>query len=369
VNSIVREAVELFYAELKYLAENTKADVLICAVPQVLLDITQTATEATEQAEEDGEKAGETPAESQLNFHHMLKARAMDLNIPIQLIIPSTYDKTKGHRLKRHPDLIRRTQDEATRAWNLHTALYYKAKGVPWRLLRDPSEFTTCYVGVSFYKTLEGSALLTSVAQVFNERGQGVVVRGGPAKVSKDDRQVHLEEHDAHELLARALTLYRDEHKTFPARVVIHKSSTYTKAEIDGFMNAAKRHNIEMADLLSVDQSFSRLFRVGSYPPLRGTFLSLDERLHILYTKGSVDFFSTYPGMYVPRPLLFRCEYAEQTPKFLAREILALTKMNWNNTQFDGGMPITMRASYQVGNILKYIDKDGYIASAYRFYM
>lgn len=23
---------------------------------------------------------------------------------------------------------------------------------------------------------------------------------------------------------------------------------------------------------------------------------------HLIYTKGSVDFYSTYPGMYVPRP-------------------------------------------------------------------
>ena len=73
--------------------------------------------------------------------------------------------------------------------------------------------------------------------------------------------------------------------------------------------------------------------------------------------------------MYVPRPLLFRCEYTEQTSKFLAEEMLALTKMNWNNTQFDGGDPITIRAARQVRAILKYIPEDGDLASTYRFYM
>ena len=50
----------------------------------------------------------------------------------------------------------------------------------------------------------------------------------------------------------------------------------------------------------------ARLFRPGSAPPLRGTLLALADRELALYTKGSVDFYSTYPGMYVPRPLGIR---------------------------------------------------------------
>lgn len=45
--------------------------------------------------------------------------------------------------------------------------------------------------------------------------------------------------------------------------------------------------------------------------------LSLDEVSHLLYTRGSVDFYETYPGMYVPVPLLYRCECIEQTPSSL----------------------------------------------------
>ena len=150
----------------------------------------------------------------------------------MQLIVPSTYDETKRKKQKRKSDQLRKPQDEATRAWNLHTALYYKAKGIPWRLTRTPSEYTTCHIGISFYKTLDGSTLLTSVAQVFNERGEGVVVRGGQAKIFKDDRQVHLEENDAFDLLIQALNTYRAEHKNLPARIVIHKTSTYTSREL-----------------------------------------------------------------------------------------------------------------------------------------
>ena len=117
------------------------------------------------------------------------------------------------------------------------------------------------------------------------------------------------------------------------------------------------------------DLSGSRLFRAGVYPPLRGTLLTLEDSQMLLYTRGSVQFFETYPGLYVPVPLLIRSESTEQTQKFLAKEILALTKMNWNNTQFDGSDPVTLRASRQVSAVLRYCDETVHIEPKYSFYM
>lgn len=42
----------------------------------------------------------------------------------------------------------------------------------------QPPDLTTCQVGIAFYRSDDGNALDTSVAQVFNERGGGVIVRG-----------------------------------------------------------------------------------------------------------------------------------------------------------------------------------------------
>jgi hypothetical protein len=96
-------------------------------------------------------------------------------------------------------------QDEATRAWNLHGALYYKAGGTPWRLPRQSSDLATCFIGVSFFRTTDSSELHTAVAQVFNERGDGVVVRGAAAAISKADRQPHLSSADSAQLLTDGL--------------------------------------------------------------------------------------------------------------------------------------------------------------------
>lgn len=235
---------------------------------------------------------------------------------------------------------------------------------------RDNKEVTTCFVGVSFYYDLERATVLTSMAQVFDERGDGVVVRGGPVELSKDDRTPHLSADDADSLLREALDRYRATHETFPARIVIHKTSRFNGAELEGFRSAATAERVSRMDAVSVsDRESQRLFRYGPYPPLRGTWLALGEREHLLYTRGSVDFYATYPGLYIPQPLLFRCEDVEATPKQIARELLSLSKLNWNQTQFDGSEPITVVAARKIGDILKYVGGDGRIAPRYSFYM
>jgi hypothetical protein len=359
-NSVVSGAADAYLSAFELLAEETRVDVLICAVPQRLQDL------------RDPELRLPVPTtEPRLDFHHLLKARCMGMTtpIPVQLMVPSTADPTRARKSKTKK-ATRQIQDDATRAWNLHCALYYKAGGRPWRVPRDTRQLTTCYVGVSFYYDLAQSQVLTSMAQVFDERGDGVVVRGGQAEISKSDRAPHLSAQDSEVLLRDALARYRRTHETLPARVVLHKTSSFTGNELEGFRSAANAERVSRLDAVSMtDRETPRLFRYGPYPPLRGTLLALDERDYLLYTRGSVDFYATYPGMYVPQPLLFRCEDVEAAPKQIAREMLALSKLNWNQTQFDGADPITIVAARKVGEILKYVGDGGRVAPRYAFYM
>lgn len=359
----VAEGVELFYGATRDLVEKGSVDVIVCALPSELMNL-----DADDELDEENEKE-EQEFQTRLDLRHWLKAKTMTLNKPIQLVLPPTYDETKKRKLKTRRKEVRRLQDEATRAWNFHTALYYKAGGVPWRIARAPTELTTCHVGISFYKTLEENLLMTSMAQVYNERGEGVIVRGAPVKTTREDPQPHLTAEAAYQLLFDSLERYRSEHLTLPARLVIHKTSFYNDAELDGFGRAIAEQRIELSDFLNVARTTIRLFRDGEYPPLRGTFLTMDDANHVLYTRGSVAFYATYPGMYVPRPLRFKCVRHEQTPGFLAQELLALTKLNWNNTQFDGGEPITLRVAKRVGQILKYVPDNQPVHPRYSFYM
>ena len=89
----------------------------------------------------------------------------------------------------------------------------------------------------------------------------------------------------------------------------------------------------------------------------------------VLFTRGSVPVYRTYPGLRVPCPLMLRPYSNDSTLTDIGREVLALTKLNWNSTQFDGALPIPIRAARQVGKVLKHVPEGQRVASEYPFYM
>jgi hypothetical protein len=295
-------------------------------------------------------------------WHDLFKAAALSLGKPLQVVRPATYGAGVW-KYRRSGQEVKALQDEATRAWNLFCALYYKAGGVPWRLARTSGEFTACHIGVSFYREGEwvededdSSLLRTSVAQVFNERGEGMVVRGGRARIDADDRTPHLTAADMKALIEHAVKAYRGEHRTLPARLAIHKSSYFDDAEVEGCEAAAEALEIDGLDLLSLRRSHTRLYRGGTYAPLRGTALVDDTGDRwFLYTQGSVNFYRCYPGLYVPRTLEVTPELVEGGEVELLTELLALTKLNWNSTALVNSDPVTLAAAKRVGGVLRHV--------------
>ncbi len=362
-----KASVDRYVSEAASLIEKGQPDVVICLLPAPLIKRIDVSGPVHR-----GPRSNRPQHNRALVWHDYFKAECLRLSRPVQLSRPGTF----GGDVQRYtsdgaPSLL--IQDEATRAWNFFCALYYKAGGVPWRLIRDASELLTCYVGVSFYHDRQegqDESVQTSVAQVFNERGEGVVIRGAPAQIRKDDRTPHLSEEQSASLLSEAIERFRQEHKTMPARIVLHKSSWFDEAERCGVNSAAADHRIEVVDLLSLRRTMTRFFRKsGAYPPLRGTGIRLDESHVLFYTFGSVDFYKSYPGLYTPRPLLVQIDQTSTGVPTLLTEILGLTKMNWNSTQFVNSHPITLAASRSVGDILRYAPRDARIQARYSFYM
>ena len=358
------QIVEVFMDHARDLAGKSGLHVLVVAPPSEVFALgdklrAHAAELPIDELQEPSADQEPSPA-STLNFHDLFKARAIDLQLPCQLSRPDTYGTPAAGR--------RRLQDKATTAWNFHTALYYKAGGVPWRLARQPTLLTTCYVGVSFFKSVAGDKLMTSVAQVFDERGEGLIVQGGSASYDKDDRSPHLSKEDAQALLANGLATYRREHKNMPARLVMHKTSYFNANEKAGFRQAAESEKLNVLDLVSVRRSGARLLRAGSSPMVRGTAMLFDDKSGILYLKGTVPYFQVYPGAYIPRALEFAREDGETSASELARELVGLSKLNFNNTQFDSGDPITVRAARRVGDILKHVPIGKKINARFRYF-
>jgi hypothetical protein len=250
------------------------------------------------------------------------------------------------------------------------TALYYKAgTSIPWKLVEQSNRPRVCYVGISFYESRDEEHLRTSMTQIFDEMGRSVILKGTPVEQDKDDRRPYLDGEQAYNLLLRALTKYEGVLDHLPARIVVHKSSAYRDEEIDGLEEAMREKGIYKADFVNIQPSRIRLYRDGKYPPYRGTALQLSSSRHLLYTRGSVEYYGTYPGGYVPQPIEVRRGKGETPLRQLSEEVLALSKMNWNSTRFDGKMPVTLECARKVGEIMRHIDENETPDVSYRYYM
>ena len=150
--------------------------------------------------------------------------------------------------------------------------------------------YATSYVGIGFYRDLDGHRLWTSTAQMFDERGKGLILRGARARTDRPGKHPYLAREDAYDLVKKSLQHYHLHHRTLPARIVIMKTSRFEKGEAEGFSAAIEEMSVAMTDMLWVSEAgHVMLLREGDYPSLRGSFLQLGHN-GVLYTRGSVPF-------------------------------------------------------------------------------
>lgn len=355
----VRHAVELITSQLSALIEGSaKPDVIVLALPIPLIEKLVNA-KSEEDDTDDDDSGGDL-----LNFRDLLKAKTLHLPVPTQIVWPDTWDDASKIPRKVKRDSNRQTQVKATRAWNLLNALFYKAGKIPWRLLPDQAEYRTSFLGIGFYRDLDGQQLWTSTAQMFDERGRGLILRGARAQTEIRGRHPYLTAKDAEELVVQSIAAYKAHHRHVPARLVVLKTSRFRAEEAEG-IDAA----LEKSDLVWVQETSPiAIFREGNYPVLRGTFVDLDGK-GLLYTRGSVPFYGTFPGLRVPRPLLLvPHENSDSKILTLAKDVLALTKVNWNTTQFDQKLPAPIKAAREVGRILKHVEFGTTVSPDFRRY-
>lgn len=363
----VEMAVDEIVQQLQTLDEGShRPDVAIVALPVSLIErVWNAKVDSKATTEKDDSGGSDAP-----DFRGMLKAKAMGLSFPIQIVWEDVFDESASIPRKVKESRARKIQDQAGRTWNLLTTLYYKGTGrIPWRKMPHDGEFTACYIGVSFYREVGGQQLFTSAAQMFDERGRGFILKGKRAHTESRGRHPFMTQADARQLISDALTAYKNHHKNYPARVIVLKTSQFREEEADGILEALEEAGTELRDLVWIQESYAvKVLRDGNYPVMRGTFVELDGK-GLLYTNGSIPYYGTYPGMYDPRPLLL-CPYkgSDSTIAQIASEVLALTKINWNSTQMNQKLPIPIRAARAVGEVLKYVS-DEKVSSDYARYI
>lgn len=287
-------------------------------------------------------------------LHRVVKAEGMRVGIPTQLAWPRTF--LGGNRV----------QDDATRAWNFCVAAYYKAGGIPWRV--SGLDSGTCYVGISFYVPVGADDhLQTSMAQAFSDRGEGTVLRGAPVDWDPHRGPPTLPRDHACKLLRDVLAQYEKHHRRTPTRAVVYKSSRMADEELQGFQDALGGA-VPYYDFLSIVPSHIRFLRAGKEPPIRGTVIEVEQNRYVVYTRGYIPYLGVYPGLRIPVPLDVR-HHGTRPVTDVVRELLALTRLNWNSADFASSEPITLGFARSVGLVLSELPEDIEPETAFRFYM
>jgi hypothetical protein len=296
------------------------------------------------------------------DFHHHMKAQAAKRNFVTQVLLPETLTFSEQ---KQSPALI---------AWNFSVGTYYKATGVPWKLA--DIDDNTCYVGISFYReiTKETMTMRASIAQVYMRTGESQVISGRPFEWNREERGrlVQLTSSQMSELVNDSINIFKKQRDKLPKRLVVHKSSHFYEEEIQGCEEGSK--NVDEIDIVHISENtdFRAYHRCTDFPIVRGTMITANEKSNesMLFTSGYVPALGTYPGPTAPRPLHIVSQRTDTSMEMICKDILGLSKLDWNSSTFYTKLPVTIGVSAKVGNILAEMTLVKTVPpSNYRYYM
>lgn len=313
----------------------------------------------------------------EFDAHHLLKGFAAPLGIPTQVLNDRTFA----------------VEQAAARAWRLGIAAYVKAGGVPWKLAPlDGVPAESAYVGLAygFRGNPRNAEFVTCCSQVFDADGGGMQFVAYDARDIDDldavRRNPYLSRADMRAVMAQSLELYqRRNGGRIPLRMVLHKTTAFTDGELEGALDAlAAVPEVECINItphvswrgvwLKASKDPSKKSEPDGYPVRRGTMVPMSGTQGLLWIAGSVGGVSTrgnyfQGGKSIPAPVLFERQAGSGSLDLAAVEMLALSKMDWNNDALYDPAPVTIRYSQRLANTIAQVPDLPRAAYPYRMFM
>jgi hypothetical protein len=286
----------------------------------------------------------------EVNFHNQLKAKLLEKKIVTQIIRESTI---AYRELYKSEQLIEGEEKfDSAKAWSISTTLYYKCGGLPWKLgsVREG----VCYIGL-VYKRIDTDYDQRSAccaAQMFLDSGDGQVFRTvkGPYYNSDKD-EYHLTEEGATDLMKRALRALENKGIALPKEMFIHAKTYFDDVEWKAF-EAVTQGRIKLTGVRIRDERVFKLYRDFAYPVPRGSAFFVDDTSAFLWTRGFVPRLQSNMGLETPNPLSVQVTRGDADIETVCKDILMLTKLNYNACIYGDGLPVTLRFADAVGEIL-----------------
>jgi hypothetical protein len=285
------------------------------------------------------------------HFHNQLKIKLLKNRILTQVIREGTIAYQEYPTL---PDKKKeqKREFETAVAWNLATSIYYKIGGLPWKL--GDIRRGVCYIGLTFKQDETNSDVRYAccAAQMFLDSGDGIVFRGrvGPY-YNPNTKEYHLTKESAKELVAKAIESFKKENTDkLPEEIFIHGKTYFNDEEWSGFEEAVG--NIKINGIRIRNEKIFKLFRSENYPVLRGIAYLRNNRSAFLWTKGFIPRIQSVLGLETPNPLSIQVVRGEASIRDVCKDIMSLTKLNYNTCIFCDGNPVTLKFADTIGEIL-----------------
>jgi hypothetical protein len=307
------------------------------------------------------------PFYHEIDFHNQLKARLLKYGATIQIVRESTLAfREVLNSLGRPTRNLENSQ--AAIAWNILSTAFYKAGGKPWKLANIRRG--VCYVGLTFkVPHLDEGDKACCAAQMFLDSGDGVVFKGavGPW-YNKSSHEYHLSEEAASDLIAMTVRAYTERTGEAPRELFMHGRVRFGDDEWRGFQKAAPSETKVVGVRIRQSQEL-KLYRLADFPILRGLAYVRNDFSGYLWTNGYIPRLQTYPGREVPWPLFVDVCRGDANINTVLRDILALTKLNYNACIYADGLPITLKFADAVGEILTAAPIEGIPPLTFRSYI
>jgi hypothetical protein len=282
----------------------------------------------------------------------------------------------------------------ASVAWRLGIALYVKAGGIPWKLapiMGVPEG--TAYIGLSY--ALRGdprnAKYVTCCSQVFDSDGGGMQFVAYDAQDPIEDQEAarrnpFLSRDDMRAVLSRSLRLYQQRTGgRLPSRVVIHKTTAFRASELEGANDAlAAVRELECIEVttrtawrgvwLKAARNAGQKSEPDRYPVQRGTVQPLTGTSTLLWVAGNAPSASTTGNYYqggksIPGPMMITRHAGSGSLALAATEVLALSKMDWNNDALYDPVPVTIRYSQRLAKTIANVPNIRREIYPYRLFM
>jgi hypothetical protein len=285
----------------------------------------------------------------EVNFHNQLKARVLPEKIVTQII---RIEKIAYEDYLPQEKIIEEQKFDANKAWNIGTALYYKLGGLPWILSDIRSG--VCYLGLVYKKinTDPSNKNACCAAQMFLKSGDGMVFKGTNGDWwNQETHEFHLSKDAAINVINQCLNSYYQKFNKYPNEIFIHAKTFFDDIEWSGFEEATRDKSKIIGVRIRSNTAF-KLYKYGKYCVPRGTMFQYGQNKSFLWSNGFIPRFKTQIGLETPNPLDIIITRGNADIEIVSRDILSLTKLNYNSCMYGVGQPVTLKFADAIGEIL-----------------